>query len=386
MLFKDIPGHSEVKENLVRTVQEGRISHAQLFIGPEGSGKLALALAYAQFITCSARKSDDSCGTCLSCIKSAKLIHPDIHYIFPATSPKSTDSDETPVEKSLDKWRELILANPYADQTQWYEKIGMENKQGIISAKESSEIIRKLGFKPYESDYKILIMWLPEKMNPTASNKLLKLLEEPPPGTVFILITESPGEILPTVLSRTQRVNIPAFKDEDIRSYLMHKDGYSTVSIEEAISLAEGNLNRAITILSDDGQNKQLFDQFVSYMRVSFSYSIPELLEWVEEMSKSGREKQKLFLSYALRMIRENLLINAGQKDISRQVSYEKEWSETKFSPFVNDRNTGFIYEELNLAFNHIAANGNPKIVFFDAGLKIGKYLNLARSGKAGTS
>jgi len=223
MFFRDIPGQKEIKESLIRTVREGRVSHAQLFYGPEGSGKLALALAYAQYISCTDQQENDSCGKCLSCIKYAKLVHPDLHFVFPATTPSATKSDETPVEKAIEKWREIILENPYFDQYQWYDRIGIENKQGLIGVKESAEIIRKLNMKPYESDFKILIMWLPERMNPTAANKLLKMVEEPPVGTVFLLVSEVHGEVLPTILSRTQLIKIPRLTDEDIRSALKVK-------------------------------------------------------------------------------------------------------------------------------------------------------------------
>lgn len=374
MFFRDIPGQNEIKESLIHTVREGRISHAQLFYGPEGSGKLALALAYAHYISCTDQQVDDSCGKCPSCIKYAKLVHPDLHFVFPATSPSTTKSDETPVEKALEKWREIVIENPYFDQYQWYDKIGIENKQGMIGVKESAEIIRKLNLKPYESDFKILIMWLPERMNSTAANKLLKMVEEPPVGTVFLLVSEFPGEILPTILSRTQMIKIPSLTDEDVRSALKARFEFSNELIEDAVTLANGNFNKALSSLTEDGQNKVNFDQFVSFMRICFAFSMVDLTDWVEEMAKSGREKQKMFLSYGLRMVRENFLVNTGHVKISHMAKYEKDWS-VKFSKFINGKNVIDIYEELNLAYNHISANVNAKIVLLDAGLKIGRML-----------
>jgi DNA polymerase-3 subunit delta' len=374
MFFRDIPGQKEIKESLIRTIREGRISHAQLFYGPEGSGKLALSLAYAQYISCTDQQVEDSCGKCPSCIKYAKLVHPDLHFVFPATSPSTTKSDETPVEKALEKWREIVIENPYFDQYQWYDKIGIENKQGMIGVKESAEIIRKLNLKPYESDFKILIMWLPERMNATAANKLLKMVEEPPVGTVFLLVSEVPGEILPTILSRTQMIKIPRLTDEDVRSALKARLEFSEELIEDAVTLANGNFNKALSSLMEDGQNKVNFDQFVSFMRICFAFSMVDLTEWVEEMAKSGREKQKMFLSYGLRMVRENFLVNTGHVQISHMAKYENDWS-VKFSKFINGKNVIDIYEELNLAYNHISANVNAKIVFLDAGLKIGRML-----------
>ncbi len=374
MFFRDIPGQSETKESLIRTVREGRISHAQLFFGPEGSGKLALAIAYAQFISCTDKQPDDSCGKCPSCVKYTRLAHPDLHFVFPATSSSSTKSDETPVEKALEKWREIVMENPFFDQYQWYDRIGIENKQGLIGVKESAEIIRKLSMKSYESDFKILIMWLPERMHATAANKLLKMVEEPPPGTVFILISELPGEILPTILSRMQMIRIPGLKDEDVRSALKTRLNADDQLIEDAVRLADGNFNKALSSLTEDDQNRNNFEQFVGFMRVCFAYSMVDLTEWVDEMAKSGREKQKMFLSYGLRMIRENFLLNTGHSQISHMARYENDWS-FKFSKFVNGKNVIDIYSELNNAYNHISANVNAKIVFLDTGLKIGRML-----------
>ncbi len=374
MFFREITGQTEIKESLIRTVRDGRISHAQLFYGPEGSGKLALALAYAQYISCNDQQQDDSCGKCPSCIKYTRLVHPDLHFVFPATTPSTTKQDETPVDKALEKWREIVLENPYFDQYQWYDKIGIENKQGLIGVKESVEIIRKLNLKPYESDFKILIMWLPERMNPTAANKLLKMVEEPPAGTVFLLVSELPGEVLPTILSRTQLIKIPRLKDEDIKSALKLKTDLSDDAIDDAVALADGNFNKALSSLMEDGQNKNNFEQFVGFMRISYAYSMTDLTEWVEEMAKSGREKQKMFLSYGLRMLRENFLVNTNHSGISHMAQYEKDWS-VKFSKFINGKNVYDIYQELNHAYNHISANANAKIVFLDTGLKIGRML-----------
>jgi DNA polymerase-3 subunit delta' len=325
-------------------------------------------------MSCTDQQPDDSCGKCPSCVKYSKLAHPDLHFVFPATSPSTAKGEETPVDKALEKWREIILENPYFDQYQWYDRIGIENKQGMIGVKESTEIIRKLNLKSYESDYKILIMWLPERMNATASNKLLKMVEEPPVGTVFLLISETPEEVLPTILSRTQMIKIPRLNDEDVRAALKSRLDMSDELIEDAVTLANGNFNKALSSLMEDGQNKVNFEQFVSFMRICFAYSMTDLVEWVDEMSKNGREKQKMFLSYGLRMVRENFLVNTGHLQISHMAKYERDWS-VRFSRFINGKNIIDIYEELNTAYNHISANVNAKIVLLDAGLKIGRML-----------
>jgi len=374
MQFRDIPGQVEIKESLIHTVRDGRISHAQMFYGPEGSGKLALAVAYAQYICCTDQQLDDSCGKCPSCIKYAKLVHPDLHFVFPATPPTASKSDETPVEKAIEKWREIFIENPYFDQYQWYDKIGIENKQGMIGVKESVEIIRKLNLKPYESDFKILIMWLPERMNTTAANKLLKMVEEPPLGTVFLLVSETPEEVLPTILSRTQMIKIPRLSDSEVRIALKQHVDVSDEMIEDAVTLANGNFNKALSSLTEDGQNQVSFDQFVVFMRICFTSKMGDLVDWVDEMSKSGREKQKMFLIYGLRMVRENFLVNTGHTQISHMAKYENEWS-VKFSKFINGKNIVDFYDEFNLSYNQISANVNAKIVFFDMALKIGSLL-----------
>ncbi len=368
MFFKDIPGQVKIKATLRKTVKDSRISHAQMFHGPEGSGKLALALAYARYISCTGRGEEDSCGICPSCIKYSKLAHPDLHFVFPSAS--SDKKDESAVENYLEKWREALIANPYINQYQWYEKIGIENKQGLISTKESSEIIRKLSLKSYEADYKILIMWLPERMNSTASNKLLKIIEEPPPNSLFILVSESIGEVLPTILSRTQMIKIPRLKDEDIKAVLKLQFDEENNLIEDAVKLADGNFNKALSFMKTDDQNKYYFDQFVNFMRVCYAINIPELTGWVEEMSKTGREKQKHFLSYGIRILRENFLVHTGHTSISHMSGYEDEWS-VKFSRFITKENIQGLYEEFNLAFNHISANVYARIVFLDLGLKV---------------
>ena len=374
MLFKDIPGQNQVKDKLIRTVNEERISHAQLFTGPEGCGKLALAIAYAQYICCETRSDIDSCGTCHSCIKYNKLVHPDLHFAYPAGTPQKKENDEDAgADISLhDKWRQALIENPYMDQFQWYERIGIDNKQGLIGTKDSSEIIRKIMLKPYESEYKVLIMWLPERMNAFSANKLLKIIEEPPPFTLFLLVSEMPGEILPTIISRTQIVKIQKLRDDDIREGLSIRSDISAGIMDDAVKLADGNLNRAIAFVQPDDANMISFGRFVALMRACYGKSISDIMNWVEEISSLGREKQKLFLSYGMRMLRENFLMNTGNPEILHMAGYENEWSE-KFSKFIDKQNIFGLYKEFNNAFNHIAANGYARIILLDMGLNIVK-------------
>lgn len=377
MLFKEIPGQEIIKKRLRQSVNEGRISHAQLFHGPEGSGKLALALAYAQFIFCIHRNETDACGQCPSCIKLKKYIHPDLHFVFPSVSVnKSDDSVDSASSVSLsEKWREALIENPYLNQFQWYEKIGMENKQGLISTQDSSEILRKLSAKSYESDYKILVMWLPERMHITAANKLLKIIEEPPPYTLFLFVSENYTEILPTVLSRTRIIKIPPFKDEDIRQSLLEKYNLQPEKVIDIVRLANGNYNKALTFLESDENNKECFERFVQLTRSAYSRKLENIMRWIEEISSYGRERQKSFLLYAMRMFRENYLLNINISESTHMTSYENDFSK-KFSKFVNDVNINQLYEELNNAYNHISAHAYARIVFLDMCLKIGKLLN----------
>ena len=367
MFFRDIPGQSEIKENLRKTVRDSRISHAQIFYGPEGSGKLALALAFAQYISCNERNGEDACGSCPSCIKYSKLSHPDLHFVIPTANTEKKNENDSPV---LEKWRETIIENPYIDQHQWYEIIGIENKQGLINSKESGEIIRKLNLKSYESDYKILIMWLPERMHAALANKLLKIIEEPPPETLFLMVSENTEDVLTTIKSRSQLVKIPKLKDEEIRDELKKRFDLDDQLIEDIVKLSDGNFNKAINSVQSDGINSYNFEMFVSFMRACYSAKIPDLMNWVDDIAKTGRERQKLFLQYGMRMFRENLLLNSNLKDMSHMAKYEDDWS-VKFSRFITTKNITGLYEEFNTAYNHITANAYARIVFLDLGLKI---------------
>ncbi|KPK87294.1 MAG: hypothetical protein AMS27_02870 [Bacteroides sp. SM23_62_1] len=373
MLFKEVIGHKEIKEKLIRTVKDNRISHAQLFLGPEGSGNLALVLAYAQYISCLDRKENDSCGKCLSCMKYSKLIHPDLHFVFPVTTTKEITKD--PVSDDfINEWRMVVTENPYLTLFEWYESIGVENKQGIISVKESNEIIRKLSLKTFESEYKIMVIWMPERMHPPAANKLLKILEEPYRNTVFLLISESTEHFLPTILSRTQILKVPGIDEESLYLALKEKYDHPDEELRKASRLADGNLARAIEYVERSEETKNNFDRFVSLMRLAYSKNMQGIFSWVEEVSAIGREKQKNFLLNGLRLIRGNYLLNMNNRDLVRLSDDEMEFSE-KFSTFLNHHNAAEITEELNKACLHIEANAYPRIVFLDLALKLMKQI-----------
>lgn len=362
MFFKDVIGQEETKQRLIQEVNEGRIPHAQLFCGPEGVGKVALALAYARYISCTNRTATDACGVCPSCVKLSKLVHPDVHFVFPVV--KSGRSDDYIVE-----WRRLILNNPYFNLNHWLNEIAAENAQAVIYTKESDEIMKKLSLKSSEGGYKITLIWLPEKMQIACANKLLKLLEEPPEKTLFLLISEAPEMILTTILSRTQRLNIRKIDEASIADALQKKYGIELAHSQAIAHLANGNFIKALETIHLNEENQLFFDLFVNLMRLSYQRKIREMKLWSDQVAGIGRERQKNFLSYCQRMVRENFMFNLRQKELSYMTLDEQHFA-TRFSPFINERNVMGIMDELSEAQQHIEQNVNAKMVFFDFSLK----------------
>lgn len=255
MLFREVVGQQKLKQRLIQSVKENRISHAQLFVGAEGCGSLALALAYAQYVSCENKQQEDSCGSCTSCTKYQKLIHPDLHFVYPVATTKSVTKD--PVSDDFIKeWRECILSNPYLGLARWYEAIGVENKQGIINKFESAEIVRKLNLKTFEADYKVMIIWLPEKMNHVAANKLLKMLEEPPEKTLFLLVAENTSLMLQTILSRCQLIKVPKIDSDSMLKALVAKHNISEPTANSISKIANGNFLVALETMDEQNQDK----------------------------------------------------------------------------------------------------------------------------------
>jgi DNA polymerase-3 subunit delta' len=368
MFFRDIIGQEEIKRQLIKNVQENKIAHAQLFCGGEGVGKLPLAIAYARYISCFNPSEKDACGKCANCIKFNNLAHPDLHFIFPVVKKKS--SKDVVSDDYIAEWRELIAKTPYFNLPAWLEEMGAENQQAQIYVKESNEIIRKLSLKSSQGGYKIIIIWLPEKMNQECSNKLLKLLEEPAEQTVFLLVSEEPDMLLTTIQSRTQRINLKGIDEKDLKEVLINIHGLQE---QDAINIAhqsEGNFLKAIESISLNEENKLFFDLFVALMRLSYQRKIKEMKAWSEKVATMGREKQKHFLSYCQRMIRENFIYNFHNRSIT-YLGNEEEAFSTRFAPFINERNVMEIMNELNEAQRHIEQNVNAKMVFFDFSLKM---------------
>ena len=376
MRFSDIIGQEEVKRQLRQAVRDGRIAHAQLFTGIAGIGKIGLALAYAQYLACPHRTADDSCGQCPSCLQYQKLQHPDLHFAFPIVKSDAGDV----CDDYMDKWRGLLTEQPYFDIEDWYRTLGVETKQGMIYEKESSEILRKLSLKSFGDGYKVMVIWQPEKMNATCANKLLKLLEEPPVKTLFLLISEQPEQLLSTILSRVQEIRVPRLEKQVI-AHALHNT-YSWLSEEDAADIAHmsnGSYLTALRVMSESNDTQGYFDDFVALMRNAWlvgqkkDYSaLLKLRQWSMDMadSKVGREKQKAFLQYAQRQIRENYIYNLGNSERNYQTKQERAFS-TKFAPFIHDGNVERMMNELSKAETQIAQNGNAKIIFFDLCLQM---------------
>ncbi len=369
MLFKEVVGQEHIKKELIATVAKNRISHAQLFNGPEGCGSLALALAYAQYINCANRSETDSCGECPSCLKYTKLQHPDLHFVFPVTTTTKVKKD--PISDNfIEEWREILIQQPYLSLDSWLAHIGIENKQGSIQNQESKEIVRKLSLKSYEAEYKVMLIWMAEKMNETCANKLLKLLEEPPDKTLFLLVSEKTEFMLQTILSRTQIKNIPKIDKESMKTKLSHDFGLEGDDLHALVHNANGNYYKAFQLVSFENSNLEFFNLFTQTMRLAYSKNLPELSEVADTIASMGREKQKAFLEYCLKMIRENFILNQKQNDIAYLYKQEKDFS-MKFHAFIHERNIAGLTKEFNEAHYHIERNGNAKIILFDLALKL---------------
>lgn len=382
MQFRDIVGNNELKKKLIETVNNNRIHHAQLFLGKQGTGKVALAIAYAQYINCENPHDGDSCGECKSCKKYAGLIHPDLHFIFPVIkTPKITK----PISADfLNNWREFILNNHYISFEDWLLFLEAENQQAGIFAHESQEIIRIVNLKTFEAKYKTLIIYLPEKMNITAANKLLKALEEPPANTIFILACEDESQLLTTIRSRTQLVKFDNPKTDEIKKYLSEK--FSSIESNQLADIAKisnGDINTAIKLVSQlnlGSQNSftENFNYFSKFMRISYAFNIKEIIEFIDTLNSIGRERQKQFVEYSIRLLRENFSLGYDPK-ISYLTKNEFDFS-NNFHKFIHQNNIKQLYTEFNKAHYDITRNCASKILFMDLFLKTSQLLKIKRT------
>jgi len=372
MQFKDIIGHDTIKKRFIQSVKDNRVSHAQLLIGPQGVGKLPIAIAFAQYISCLDKKGNDSCGVCASCRKYQKLIHPDLHFVFPVVKGKGFTNPIS--DNFISSWRTQVLSDAYFDIGDWYQTIGVDNSQGMIYSHESNEIIRKLNLKTYESDYKIMIIWLPEKMHSSCANKLLKMIEEPPAKTLFFMVSEEPDKLLQTILSRTQIINIPRIDNVALSQAVKEDFNLEKAEVNNLVHLAEGSFRKARILVQNSEENTYHFENFVAIMRHCYARKVTDIMDWADDIAGIGRERQKSFLNYGVRMIRENFILNLKQPNMVYLSGNEMNFSQ-RFSPYINEDNVWLISDELSRAYTDIARNANAKIVFLDLGLKLVKLL-----------
>ena len=375
MKFSEVLGQEYLKNHLVKSTDNGRISHAQLFVGKEGSGVLPMAIAYAQYILC--HTSNDKEASALKC---SKLMHPDLHFAFPVATNDAVKSH--PVSKLfLEDWRQFIASNPYGNLFEWLQSIGIENKQGQIGVDEAEEIVKALKLKSYEGGYKIMIIWMAEKMNTSAANKLLKLLEEPPEKTVFLLVTEDEEQIITTIKSRCQVLHFPLLSEADIIKGLIEQEGTDNPIAAQIAQQADGNFNKALHLLHNDNSDEQFEQWFIIWVRAAFKAKgnatvIKELIDWSETIAKTGRETQKRFLHYCLQFFRQALLINYNADELVFLQPKTPNFDLEKFAPFVHSKNILDINAELNDAIYHIERNGNAKIILLDLSIKLTRLLH----------
>jgi DNA polymerase-3 subunit delta' len=372
--FRDIPNQTALKEILRQSVQRGHVAHAQLFRGAEGSAALALALAYAQYLNCEGRtdNADDSCGHCPACLKIGKLAHPDLNFVLPTTATKSVPKDATSA-KFAAEWRTFLAESPYQGFNDWMQHIGAENKQGSISKEEAGLLLKLVSLKAFEAKFKIVILWLPELMHPAAANAVLKLLEEPPPTTIFLLVSK----LLPTILSRVQPVVVRPFSEDDITAYLTEHYHVPEAKARQVAQLAEGNLGAAIAS-RDQSADHNYAEFFIKWMRRCYSMKMTDVMALADEFQKMGRENQKEQLSFSLGLLRKVLLFGLDPQLVPHLASGEKQFVQG-FSRFVTTRNADQLTEELNTAHYHIERNANPRMVFVDASLRMGQQLHRAQ-------
>lgn len=370
MFFRDVYGHDELKSQLIDAVKSGRIPHAQLFCGPEGVGKLPLALAYAQYVSCENKGENDSCGQCPSCKKYANLQHPDLHFVFPIINKKGPSNEEYCMEH-LDGWREMIATSPYFTLDKWVEEefSSVATKQPVIYNCEGTELLRKLQIKACESEYKVVVVWHPELMGAECSNKVLKSIEEPVGKTLFLLVSDKPDDILPTIQSRTQRVVLQALPEKVLADAIRTKNGNANDDqIQYAARLSKGSIIAAFELLEDEANT--FLDTFMRMMRKAYVSDLEDLINLSNELAKLSRKKQISFLQYCQHMVRENFILNAGNPSLNYLTNDENAFS-SKFARFITEKNVWQLVDELSKAEFHIERNGNSKIIFYDLLLKV---------------
>ncbi len=372
MQFKDVVGQDELKAHLIQEVNQGKISHAQMFLGNAGFGGLPLAMAFVQYLFCENKQPKDSCGECNSCRKVRDMQHPDLHFSFPVVQAIHKKSDFF-----LPSWREQFAAQPYFNLNQWSLRIDQKGRTPIIATEESQEIIKKLSYKSFEGGHKVMLIWMAEEMNMQCTNKLLKILEEPPAKTLFLLIADSQEKLLQTILSRTQLLKIPRIQLEDLSKHLQTNFEQDSSTATSIAAQTEGNLIESIEMLNSNLEKNINRDLFIQLMRVCYKKDVNPMLDWAEEISAIGKERQKTFLKYALHMFRQSLLRNYTDNQLTK-TSIEEESFLKNFSKFITGNNIHGFMENFNDAIYHIDRNANPKILFTELCFKVMRFIHFA--------
>ncbi|SHL88657.1 DNA polymerase III subunit [Flavobacterium xanthum] len=380
MQFSEILGQEHIKSHLTKSADLGRIPHAQLFVGPEGSGTLPMAIAYAQYIICSNQNSENS-GSNEACnLKFQKTSHPDLHFIYPTVSTEEVKTKPKSID-FITEWRQFLEHNPYGSLFDWYQMLGVKNKQGEIRVDDAQEILKSLALKSYEGGYKIMIIWMADKLNIAASNKLLKLLEEPTDRTVFILISENEEDIIQTIRSRCQVLHFNGLSEKVIAEALVSKENIESKTAIKIAHQAQGNFNKALQLLQPDSESVFFEKWFVDWVRAAFrakgnAAAIQDLIQWSEQIAGLGRETQKKFLHFCIEMFRQALLLNYQTTSLVYMEPQVEKFKLENFAPFVNGNNINAIFKELSDAMYHIERNGNPKIILTDLSIKLTRLIH----------
>ena len=366
MKFSDVIGQEEIKQRLRRMVSEDRVPHAMMFCGPQGSGKMALAVAFASYLLCQDRTDGDSCGACRQCAMTGKLAHPDLHFSYPVIRPSGTGSEhKMSSDDFADEWRRMLSQGVYFTMDQWLAEMNAANQQALMGVGESDLLIRKLSLKSSQGGYKVVIIWLPERMNAECANKMLKLLEEPPAETVFVMVCEEPEKLIETIRSRAQRIDVRRIDDASIERALIERRGIDADAAHRLARAAGGSWLAALEELDADNEKRQFLDLFVSLMRLAYMRKIKELRKWSETAAALGREKQRRMLVYFMRLVRENFMYNFHNPQLCYMTRDEENFARN-FAPYINEANVIEMSELMNRAMRDIGQNANAKIVLFD--------------------
>ncbi|WP_421763895.1 ATP-binding protein [Ekhidna sp.] len=369
MQFSDIPGLEELKKQLVSAHKRGKVAHAQLFAGRPGTAVLAMAMAYASYLMCE-NKDEDSCGSCPNCVRIKKLVHPDIHLHFPKISAAESKYDKVLAE-ALPRFREFVIESPFGDLERWTKKYGQENKNLLISREDSRQMLKNVSMRSVEGGYKILLIWMPELMNPSSANAILKILEEPPEKTLYLLVSYNYDNLLATITSRTQFVNVPPNNLEEIKSYLIEK-GVENTKADHAAKLSEGKLGQALQI-AEIGESHE-YEDFQKWMLECWNRHLSALVHRSEEFSKSGKAPQKTTLNFSISLIR-NAIVSASGQTPPTQSEAESAFIE-KYAEKLGISKLENVYTLLNEAFIHLERNSNPRITHLNLSLDIIRVLN----------